>query len=182
MNLKFSYCLLLFFFIVRLGFSQSNEIPVSGKVTGADEIDGLQGVSITVKNTSRGTSTGADGKYFITAPQNGVLIFSSQGFENQEVAVGGKTIINVSLRSTTKQLTDVIVVGYTTQTKAKTTAAIYKLNPEELRNTSNPNPVQALQGKIAGVSIPIMAGPRSRCYKYYYPGRNKAQRIRFRSW
>ncbi|MCW3110431.1 MAG: SusC/RagA family TonB-linked outer membrane protein [Segetibacter sp.] len=158
MNRKINYCLLLCFFIVRLGFSQSNEVTVSGKVTAGDENEVLNGVSISVKNTSKGTASGVDGNYTLSVPRNAVLIYSYQGYEIQEVAVKGKTSINVSLKSSTKLLNEVVVVGYTQQTKAKTTAAISKLNPEELRNTSNPNPVQALQGKIAGVSIPINSG------------------------
>lgn len=159
MKLKFIYCLLLLLlFIASNGYTQANEITVSGRVSGTNENDVLAGVSITVKNTTRGTSTGKDGRYTLSAPQNAVLVFSSQGHEIQEVAVGGKTTIDLWLKSTTKLLNEVVVVGYTQQTRAKTTAAISKLNAEELRNTSNPNPVQALQGKVAGVSVPITAG------------------------
>ena len=66
--------------------------------------------------------------------------------------------VEVLLEAQPTSLNEVVVVGYSQQSKAKTTAAISKLNAEELRNTSNPNPVQALQGKIAGVSIPISTG------------------------
>src|SRR3954454_13718751 len=158
MKSRLNYCLLLFLLICRLGFSQSSSVTVSGIVTGPDGNEALPGVTISVKNTTKATATGTDGKYSLTAPANGVLIFSFMGYEPREVAVKGKTTIDVSLKSSTTLLNDVVVVGYTQQSKAKTTAAISKLNVEELRNTSNPNPVQAMQGKIAGVSIPITSG------------------------
>jgi TonB-linked SusC/RagA family outer membrane protein len=158
MNLKTNVCLLLCLLLFKAGFSQSNEITVSGKVTGSDENDFLQGVSITVKNSSKGTASGRDGKYSLSVAQDGVLIFTSQGYEPQEVAVNGRSAINVALKSRNKLLSDVVVVGYTQQSKKKTTAAISKLNPEELQNTANPSPVQALQGKIAGVSVPVTTG------------------------
>ncbi len=156
MNTKLVYLILVSLFTAKC-YAQSSEIPLSGIVTGAQN-DALQGVSVLLKNSSKGTATGVDGRYSFSVPSNAVLIFSSQGYETLEVAVKGKTSISVSLKISDSQLNDVVVVGYTVQTKAKTTAAISKLNAEELRNTSNPNPVQALQGKIAGVSIPIMAG------------------------
>jgi hypothetical protein len=72
-------------------------------------------------------------------------LFSYIGFEPQEVAVKDRGIIDVKLQADIKSLGEVVVVGYTTQSKAKSTAAISKLNSEELKNITNPNPVQAIQ-------------------------------------
>lgn len=139
-------------------YAQTGELTVSGIVTASDEQQALSGVSITVRNDSRGTSTDSLGRYKLNVPTNAILLFSYQGYESVELPVKGNSTLNVELKSTSRILNDIVIVGYTQQTRTKTTAAISKLNPEELRNTSNPNPVQALQGKIAGVSVPITAG------------------------
>ncbi|MES2371472.1 MAG: SusC/RagA family TonB-linked outer membrane protein [Bacteroidota bacterium] len=136
-------------------FSQEN--TVTGKITDSTGI-GLDRVSITVKGTAKGTYTAADGSFSVKVSPAQTLIFSVVGFAPREVLVGTQKLINLALTRTTDALQDVIVVGYTQQTKTKITAAISKLNPEELRNTTSPNPVQALQGKIAGVSVPITSG------------------------
>ncbi|HTE11983.1 MAG TPA: SusC/RagA family TonB-linked outer membrane protein, partial [Chitinophagaceae bacterium] len=131
---------------------------ITGKVTDSTGA-GIVSVSVKVKGTGGGTTTRADGSY--TIPVNGspaVLVFSSIGYLDQHVAIVNQNTVSVTLERTNENLTDVVVVGYTQQSKIKTTAAISKLNPDELKNTSNPSPVQALQGKIAGVSVPITAG------------------------
>ena len=139
-------------------FSLSQAHMITGKVTDSTGA-GMQKVSVKVKGTSTGTTTTTDGSFAISVTSTSAsLIFSSIGFMPQEIPVKDQGTISVTLSRVNESLTDVVVIGYTQQSKTKTTAAISKLNPEELRNTSNPNPVQALQGKIAGVSIPIASG------------------------
>ena len=131
---------------------------VTGKVTDSTGA-GVEKVSVKVKGRLTGTATAADGSYTITVSSaNATLVFSSVGYVSREVKPGSQTTINISLERANEILGDVVLIGYTQQSKAKTTAAISKLNVEELKNTSNPNPVQAMQGKIAGVSIPINSG------------------------
>lgn len=138
--------------------AQDANITVKGTVKSADTDEGLPGVNITLRGTTTGTTTDVQGNYTLNVPRKGSLVFSSVGFEPQEIAVRDRSIIDIKLGADIKSLGEVVVVGYTTQSKAKTTAAISKLNPEELRNTTNANPVQAIQGKIAGVSVPISSG------------------------
>ncbi len=150
---------LLFFFPVVM---QAQAYTINGRVTDSTG-NGIANVTVKVKSTSSGTATAADGSFAISVSSaNAVLVFSSVGYVPQEIRAGSQTTITVSLQRVNEVLADVIVVGYTQQTKSKTTAAISKLNPDELKNTTNPNPVQALQGKIAGVSIPIQAGQPGR--------------------
>lgn len=131
---------------------------VKGKITDSTGT-GLEKVSVRIKGRSTGTATAADGTFSITAPSsNAMLIISNVGYVSQEIPVSSPALAGITLVRDNEILSDIVVVGYTQQTKAKTTAAISKLSPEELRNTSNPNPLQALQGKIAGVSVPITAG------------------------
>jgi len=150
-----TFCCLLFF---KQATAQDTNITVKGTVKSLDSDEGLPGVSIKVRGTSIGTTTDTKGSYTFSVPRKGSLLFSYVGFEPQEVAVNDRGIIDVKLQADIKSLGEVVVVGYTTQSKAKSTAAISKLNSEELKNITNPNPVQAIQGKIAGVSVPITSG------------------------
>jgi TonB-linked SusC/RagA family outer membrane protein len=145
-------------FFLFHGMLMAQVVTVSGKVvdsTGA----GIEKVSVKVKGTKTGTFTTADGSFVIGLPSaTHTLIFSSTGFSPKEIKPGAQTSLTIQLERFTETLSDVVVVGYTQTTKAKTTASISKLPIEEMRNATNPNPVQALQGKVAGVSVPIAAG------------------------
>ena len=134
------------------------QTTVSGKVTDSNGA-GIENASVRIKGTSGGTTTAIDGSFTIRVSSgNATLVFSSVGFVSQELRPGSQTTLTISLVRTNETLGDIVVIGYTQQSKTKTTAAISKLNPDELKNTSNPNAVQAMQGKIAGVSIPINSG------------------------
>jgi TonB-linked SusC/RagA family outer membrane protein len=138
--------------------SLSQVRTITGKVTDSTG-SGIERVSIKVKGTGTGTSTAKDGTYAISiTTSSAVLVFSSIGYQQQEIPVGNQNNVSVALGRMNEVLTDAVVIGYTQQSKLKTSAAVSKLNPDELRNTSNPSPIQALQGKIAGVSVPVTAG------------------------
>lgn len=146
-------CLLL---LCHLSFAQ--RFTVKGKVTDSSG-NALEKVSVQIKGARGGTATADDGSFTIGLPSgNGVLVFSSIGYATQQVPVNGRSNLLVSLQHVTDTMADVIIVGYTQQTKNKTTASVAKLGSDELKNTPNPNPVQAMQGKLAGVSVPITNG------------------------
>lgn len=132
-------------------FSQVKRI--TGKVSDSSGT-GLQGVSIRAKNSNSGGTTGADGTFNISVPQNAsTLVFSYIGFLNQEVAIGNKSVVNVQMASSTSTLTDVVVVGYGTQRKKEITAAITSVKAEQFNKGNVSNVAQLLQGKVAGLSI-----------------------------
>lgn len=150
------FLILIFSFIQTSVLSQT--LLISGKVTDSSGT-GIEKVTVKVKGTSVGTSTSADGSFSINvSSSDATLVFTSVGFISQELKIGSQKKINIVLIYSSEILSDVFVVGYSKQTKIKTTSAISKLNSEELKNTSNPNPIQALQGKLAGVSVPINSG------------------------
>lgn len=135
-----------------------NVRTIKGTVTDSANAP-LEQVTVTLKNTSTGTATNVRGNYSINAPQNGgTLVFSRVGYQPKEVAIGENDVVNVSMSEASTAMSDVIVVGYIQQSSKKNTAAVSKLKVDELRNNPNPNPVQALQGKVAGVSVPISQG------------------------
>jgi TonB-linked SusC/RagA family outer membrane protein len=163
MKKRFSFLKLFSFFITASFlffplFSLAQERTITGQVadsTGA----GIERVTVKIKGTSAGTTSGSDGSFTINVTSaSAVLVFSTVGYQTQEVKIGDRKTISITLARINETLADVVVIGYTQQSKLKTTAAISKLNPDEIRNTSNPSPVQALQGKIAGVSVPVTAG------------------------
>ncbi|MBB5440725.1 TonB-linked SusC/RagA family outer membrane protein [Pedobacter sp. AK017] len=146
-------------FVATKVTGQNAGLLISGKVSSGTDKETLPGVSIKLKGTTTGTSTDVNGKYSIKLPSgDGVLIFSYIGHRTKEIAVNGQARLDVVLEPDVSTMDEVLIVGYTQQSRSKTTAAISKLSPDELKNTANPNPVQALQGKIAGVSVPVTTG------------------------
>lgn len=130
------------------------DIVVKGKVMDATGSP-LTGVSVTVKGTNRGVMTDADGAFSISVPENGVLVFSSVGYQNHEEAVAGQETVNVVLEpsAATQQLSEVVVIGYGTASKRDLTGSIVKIDGKEVADKPNTNPVASLQGRVAGLSV-----------------------------
>lgn len=126
---------------------------VSGKVTSSEDGLGVPGVSIAVKGTTRGTSTDADGNYKISVSGSAVLTITSVGYLSQDVSVGNRAQIDVSLVTDTKSLKEVVVVGYGTQKKSQMTGAISSVNAKQIQELPITNARQALQGRAAGVDV-----------------------------
>ncbi len=125
---------------------------VTGKVTGEADKP-LSGVSVQVKGTNKGTTTDAQGVYSINASDNDVLVFTYVGYDAQEIAVAGKTEINVSLVLAKTSLEQVVVIGYGTASKRDLTGSIAKVSGKEIADKPNVNPISSLQGKVAGLYI-----------------------------
>ncbi len=136
------------------------DIRVTGKVTNTAG-EGLVGVSVSVKGTRTGTITDANGNYTITVPDDAVLVFSNVGYDNYEVTVAGKAIINVTLEISVKIQDAVVVVGYGTQRKIDVTGAVTQIKGNEIAKQSSFSPISALQGKVAGVQITNAGAPGS---------------------
>jgi TonB-linked SusC/RagA family outer membrane protein len=125
---------------------------ITGKVTGDNGI-ALNGVSVLIKGTAKGTTTNANGVYSISVSDDASLIFSYVGYESQEVAVAGKTEINVSMVLSKKELDQVVVIGYGTQKKRDLTGSIAVVSGDQIAKMPSTNPVASLQGLVAGLTI-----------------------------
>ncbi|MBC5992239.1 SusC/RagA family TonB-linked outer membrane protein [Pontibacter cellulosilyticus] len=153
----------LIILLLLLYFSTSaiaQEIPVSGKVTGADQGSPLPGVSVLVKGTTTGTTTDANGNFSIQVPSsNATLVFRYLGYETKEVQVGNQSVINVTLSTDTRQLSEVVVtaMGITREKKALGYAAS-TVETEELVQNRQANVLNAMQGKVAGATITSTGG------------------------
>ncbi|MCC6413273.1 MAG: TonB-dependent receptor [Saprospiraceae bacterium] len=124
---------------------------ISGKVTDTNG-EALPGVSVMVKGTAQGTSTDIDGNYRLAAT-DGILVFSYTGFTPQEIAVGGRTTINVVLTDLAIVLEQAIVVGYGVQKKKDITTAVVTVGEKDIKDRPMVSAAEALQGKAAGVQV-----------------------------
>lgn len=114
----------------------------------------LPGASVIVKGTTNGTETDFDGKFTLSeVPSDGVLVVSFVGYKPQEVKVNGRSTIDVTLSEDSNQLSEVVVVGYTQQTRGDITGSVASVDMEEASKVPVTNAAEALQGRVTGVSV-----------------------------
>lgn len=136
------------------------QIKVTGKVTSGEDGEGLPGANIVIKGSTNGTVTNIEGHFSIEVegPET-VLVISSVGYEKQEIRVGNRSVINITLTSDITALSEVVVVGYGTMKKSDVTGALSQISAEELKAMPVQNTIQAIQGRAAGVDITSNARP-----------------------
>lgn len=149
------------FCLLTINVALAQNITVKGKVVDGGDKTPLPGVTILIKGTQNGTQTDENGNYSISAPANATLVFNFVGYTALEQAVNNQTTLNVSLASSTQQLEQVVVVGYGTQRKIDVTGSVGTVKGEDIAKQASVNPVSALQGKVAGVSITNNGTPGS---------------------
>ena len=131
---------------------------VTGTVTDADGAP-LPGANVVVKGTTNGTQTDFDGNYTIEADANATLVFSYIGFGTQEVAVNGQTTINVAMSEDANQLSEVVVLGYASQTRGDLTGSVASVDVSEATKTPLVNAAEALEGRVTGVTVTNTGSP-----------------------
>jgi len=142
---------------------QKNEVAVTigGKVKDENGAD-FPGVNVVIKGTSVGTSTDINGNYSLEVPdENAILVFSFIGYASQEVVVGSRTSIDLTLSPDVRSLEEVVVTALGIEKSSKSLGySTAKVNSDELTINRTTNPMNALQGKIAGVNISALGtGP-----------------------
>jgi iron complex outermembrane receptor protein len=136
----------------------AQNVKVIGKVTSPTG-DPVPGVSVMLKNAKTGAITDNQGTYMINAPGDGVLIFNAVGFIRQEIPINNRGIVNVTVTEDNKQLGEVVVTALgVTKAKKSLGYATTEIKGADLAITNEVNPVNALQGKVAGVQIDQGAG------------------------
>jgi TonB-linked SusC/RagA family outer membrane protein len=139
-------------------YPQAKDVTVTGRVT-ADTGEGLPGVNVLIKGSSVGTTTDAGGNYSLGVPDNNaVLVFSFIGYVSQEIPVGTRTTIDVSMTADVKSLNEVVVVGYGTQEKKDVTGAVGSVDVKSIQSVPITNSDQILQGRVAGVDVQANSG------------------------
>jgi TonB-linked SusC/RagA family outer membrane protein len=143
------FSILLALMIAAPGFAQS----VTGTITDDNNLP-VPAVTVQVKNTGRATTSDAYGKYQIKASSGDVLVFSYVGAPTQEETVGRRNVINVHIAGNVQNLSEVVVTALGIKKQARGLGySATNIDPDELSVNRTPNPVNALQGKIAGVDI-----------------------------
>ncbi len=153
-------------FMVQLTFAQ--EKTVTGAVSDEAGLP-LPGVNVIVQGTNNGAQTDFDGNYSINTANGQILVFSYVGFATQSVTVGAANTINVTLAVDAASLEEVIVVGYTSYRKSEVTGSTVQLDNSQITDIITPSVDQALQGKVAGLTVSGNSGT---------PGSTSSIRIR----
>lgn len=141
-------------FVVSFTYAQAQTIQVSGMVSDNAGVP-IPGVNIIVEGTTQGTSTDFDGNYTIAVAQGSVLRFSAVGFQDKSVTVGTASSINVKMEEGTS-LDEVVVTALGIEKiPDAVTSSQEIISAETLNRGANPNPVEALTGKVAGLRISL---------------------------
>ena len=148
--------LVLFFMAVSCCYSMAQKI-VSGVVKDENG-EPLPGATIIEKGTQNGTITDAEGNYSLSVDNNATLIVSFIGYITEEVGVGAKSRIDLTMRLDVKSLGEVVIIGYGEQKKASVLSAIDKIEGKKIQEMGSPNLVNALSGLSPGLNVVIESG------------------------
>lgn len=130
-----------------------NQKTISGRVLDENSA-GLPGASVTVKNSTVGTTTNEKGEFSLSVPASAqILVISSAGYQTTEISVSGNLSSIALQRTAAARLDEVVVVGYGTQKKSVVTGAISSVKAKDLENVPNGRIEQALQGRVSGVTV-----------------------------
>ena len=152
------FILLTFFCLGSTAWSQLR--MVSGQVVNQENGEALGGVSVTIKGTKYGTTTNDQGGFTIDFPsrKSAVLVFNHVGFTAQEVSVQNETSLMIKLAGYAENLNELVVIGYGRQKKASLTTAVGSVEGKSIAERGTVNPMQAVQGQVAGVDINSTSG------------------------
>ncbi|MEI9917732.1 MAG: SusC/RagA family TonB-linked outer membrane protein [Bacteroidota bacterium] len=144
------FCLLLL-----ASFTAEAQRTVSGTVRSGEDHSGLPGVNVLVRGTTSGTITDADGKFSLPVnSENDILVFSFVGFLTQEMSVANRTVFEVTLATDAQQLSEVVVTALGIEKDASTLGySTQKVSGSDLIKAREPNPLNSLVGKVAGLTV-----------------------------
>jgi len=142
--------------LLAAGTASTNDLQqkrITGKVVDA-EGNALGGVNVLEKGTLNGAITDANGSFSVNvASSSSILTLSFIGFSTQEVTVGDQTSLTITLKQALSALDEIVVVGYSTQTRKSLTGSVSTVGGAALQESAATNPITRLQGKVAGVTI-----------------------------
>lgn len=131
----------------------AQDITVGGTVYNPQEDEPVIGAAVIVKGSNVGTATDINGNFSINASKDAILVISGFGFDTVEVAINGRTHIDIELKASSEILDEVVVIGYGVQKKSDVTGSISSVSGKDLNNVPVASALQALQGQASGVNI-----------------------------
>ncbi len=137
--------------------TEKKDVTVTGIVTNTLG-EALAGVTVQLKNTNVVATTDVDGNFEIKVPENAILVFSFIGHETQEIAVEGRSSLNITLAALENSLNEVVVVGYGSEKKINITGAVDQISGKRLAERPIANLFQGLQGISPGLNITYPGG------------------------
>lgn len=140
------------------GVLYAQQLTVTGRVTDAADGSPLPGVNVAVKGKPVGTVTNNQGIYSLTVHKGDTLVFMFVGYQNKEVVVGDRTVIDVSLQFSEVSLKEVVAIGYGTVKKEDATGSVAAVSAEDFNRGAITSPQELVTGKIAGVQITDAGG------------------------
>lgn len=149
---RYSWFALLLVMLFSSAVLHAQTQLVKGKI-GDEANAGLPGVTIKIKGKPGGAATDETGSFALQAGPNDILVISLLGFTTQEIPVNNRALINVQLKSSSNELSEVVVVGYGTQLKKDLTGSVSIVDTKELKKTSASDVGQLLQGRTAGIAV-----------------------------
>lgn len=150
-SMKQTFLIALLFMIACITV-QAQDLQVSGTVISKTDGEPIIGASVVeVENNTNGTITDFNGNFSLSVKKGAQLTISYIGFKSQTVKAS--SVLNISMEEDSEMLEEVVVTGYTTQRKADLTGAVSVVSTEALKTHSDPDPMKALQGKVAGMTI-----------------------------
>jgi TonB-linked SusC/RagA family outer membrane protein len=156
-NYRSLICASVFLFLFSIVTAYGQEKMVTGKITD-EKSESLPGVNVLIKGSTTGTTADANGNFAIQAAETDVLVVSFIGYTSQEVLVGNTTNFNIKLVEDIKTLSEVVVIGYGSVKKEDVTTSISSVNQKDLATLPVAGIDQAIQGRLAGVTVTSNGG------------------------
>jgi len=151
--IKIFQVLLLSSSLLLLSTAAICQNKVTGKVTDSKDGTPVVGVTVTVKGTKNATQTDGNGVYQINAAPTASLVFTSVGYSNQEIKIGGASVVNVNFVKANQQLDELVVVAYGTRRKGDLTGSVTSVTAKDFQKGVVNSSEQLLQGKVAGLEV-----------------------------
>lgn len=149
----------LFFSLAVLSVGASAQFSISGRVSSAEDNQGMPGVNVLVKGTNQGVVTGTDGRYTIgVSSREDTLVFSFVGFNTEEIALDGKPILDVLMIPGITSLETVVVMGYSSKKRNEITSAVTTVTSDKLKDVTANDIGTMLQGKVPGIQVVNSSG------------------------
>ncbi|MGK7393581.1 MAG: SusC/RagA family TonB-linked outer membrane protein [Candidatus Cyclobacteriaceae bacterium M3_2C_046] len=131
---------------------------ITGKVTSSEDGEGLPGVNVVEKGTTNGTVTDVQGSFTLEVSEMATLVFSSVGYTQEEVEVGNRSVIDLTMTTDVQQLKELVVVGYGVQQRRDVTGSVASIPSEYIEDIPVSNFSEALTGQVAGVQVQQTTG------------------------